>query len=136
MALMSRELIEQGLVWRYTPQRLATLIAEPETQAALACDGELIQGFALMQFGADSAHLVLMCVRREQQRNGIGRRLMNWQLLSAHVAGMASVTLELRADNAAALAFYRQFGFVETAWVPGYYEGAVAARRMTLALRS
>ena len=40
--------------------------------------------------------------------------------------------LELRTDNAAALSLYRRLGFTETQLVPGYCEGHVAARRMTL----
>ena len=50
------------------------------------------------------------------------------------MAGIASIRLELRADNAAALPFYRRLGFIETQLVPGYCEGPVAARRMTLLL--
>ena len=44
------------------------------------------------------------------------------------------MTLELRADNADALAFYRHRGFVEIESLPRYYGGTVAARRMHLDL--
>jgi ribosomal protein S18 acetylase RimI-like enzyme len=134
MAVMSRELIETGLAWRYTPLRMAALIADPETVALVACDGSGIQGFAVMQFGDEHAHLALLCVRPAQQRQGTGRRLHEWLVESARVAGIVSIRLELRADNSAALAFYRQLGFTETQWVPGYYDGRVAARRMSLSL--
>ena len=50
------------------------------------------------------------------------------------MAGIVSIRLELRADNAAALASYRRLGFTETQWVPAYYDGQIAARRMTLRL--
>ena len=50
------------------------------------------------------------------------------------MAGIASIRLELRADSAAALSVYRRLGFTETQLVPGYCEGHVAARRMTLRL--
>ena len=88
-----------------------------------------------MQFADEHAHLVLLCVRPAQQRRGIGRRLHEWLVASARVAGIASIRLELRADNAAALAFYQGLGFAETQWVPDYYDGRVAARRMSLPLR-
>ena len=39
------------------------------------------------------------------------------------MAGIVSIRLELRADNAATLSFYRRLGFTETQLVPGYYEG-------------
>lgn len=136
MAEMSRELIEAGLGWRYTPPRMAALIGDPETVALVACDGPCIHGFAVMHFGDVHAHLTLLCVKPEQQRRGIGRRLNEWLILSARVAGIVSIRLELRADNAAALSFYRGLGFSEMQCVPGYYDGQVAARRMKLLLHA
>jgi [ribosomal protein S18]-alanine N-acetyltransferase len=135
MAALSRDLIEAGLAWRYSPQRIAALVAEPEASVLVACDGARLLGFAVMQFGDERAHLSLLCVRLEQQRRGIGQRLMAWLLESACVAGMASVHLELRADNEPARMFYRAQGFSETILVPGYYEGRFAARRMVRWLR-
>ncbi len=136
MAEMSRKLIEAGLAWRYTPRRMTALISDPETVALGAYDGSRMQGFAVMQFGDIHAHLALLCVQPTQQRRGVGRRLMEWLLESAKVAGIDSIRLELRADNAAALSFYRRLGFTETQLAPGYYDGQLAARRMTLLLRA
>ena len=136
MAEMSRVLIEAGLAWRYTPTRMAALVGDPEAVALVAHDGSHIQGFAVMQFGDEQAHLVLLCVQPAQRHRGIGRRLSEWLIESARVAGIESIGLELRADNAAALAFYRGLGFTETQMVPGYYDGQAAARRMTLRLRA
>ena len=135
LARMSRDLIEIGLAWRYQPSRMEALIKDPETVALVACERSRIQGFAVMHFGELHAHLVLLCVRPTQQRCGIGRRLHEWLLQSARVAGLDSIRLELRADNAQALAFYRRLGFTETQRLPGYYGGAIAARRMSLPLR-
>ncbi len=136
MSRMSRDFIEAGLDWRYSPSRIAALVADADTSALAAC-GEAggLSGFAVMQFGDVKAHLVLMCVAPAGRRRGVGRRLLGWLLKTARVAGMASVGLELRADNAAAGAFYAALGFAETAVVPGYYQGRVAARRMRLLLR-
>ena len=136
MAEMSRQLIEAGLGWRYTPQRMAALIGDRETVVLVAHDAARLQGFAVMQFGDVRAHLVLLCVQPAQRRRGIGRRLTEWLLASARVAGIESIALELRADNAAALAFYRRLGFTEAQLVPGYYDGQFPARRMTLLLRA
>ena len=136
MALMSRDLIEAGLAWRYSPKRVAGLIAESETAAVVACDGVRLLGFAVMQFGDERAHLSLLCVQAAQQRRGIARRLLMWLLESAQVAGIASIHLELRADNEPARMFYRALGFNETNLVPGYYEGRFAARRMVRLLRA
>lgn len=135
MAILSRDLIEAGLAWRYTPRRIAALIADPGCIVLVACESEaVVQGFAVMHFGDEQAHLTLLCVRPARQRRGIARRLLDWLTASARVAGIARVDLELRADNEGALAFYRRLGFVQVQLVEGYYAARIAARRMSLRL--
>ncbi|MEW6704729.1 MAG: GNAT family N-acetyltransferase [Pseudomonadota bacterium] len=136
MAAMSRDFIEAGLGWRYSADRIVRLIGERDTCAIVAADGHgRVQGFAVMQFGDAHAHLVLLCVRPAQRRRRIGQRLVDWLLASARVAGIESVTLELRADNDTARAFYTRLGFAETTLVPGYYDARIPAQRMVLHLR-
>jgi len=135
MAEMSRELVETGLGWRYTPTRMAALISDPETVALVACEAARIRGLAVMQFGDERGHLALLCVDPGHQRRGVGRRMTEWLVDSAQIAGIVSIELELRADNLAALAFYRRLDFRETQQVPGYYGGRIAARRMVRLLR-
>lgn len=136
MARMSRDRVEAGLTWSYTPPRMAALLADPEVSSVVARGPAGLQGFALMHLGDDAAHLLLLAVDLTVQRRGIGRRLLQWQIDSARAAGAARVTLELRADNEVGYGFYRQAGFVPTGRVDGYYDGVVAARRMALALRA
>lgn len=135
VAAMSRDLIEAGLGWRYRSARIARLVAAPETTVLVAAAGERIAGFAIMEFGAERAHLMLFAVDPRQQRQGIGRRMIEWLLKSAQTAGMASVHLELRAANAGARAFYRSVGFDATLQVPDYYDGREPALRMVRVLR-
>ncbi|HZN86801.1 MAG TPA: GNAT family N-acetyltransferase [Burkholderiales bacterium] len=136
IALMSRDLVETGLGWKYDAARMLQAIRAPDTLAPLACAGGRIAGFALMEFGEERAHLVLLAVRPAERRLGIGRRLVEWLVESARVAGIASLHLELRAANEAARGFYRALGFDETIVVPGYYRGREAALRMIRVLRA
>ena len=135
IATMSRDLIESGLGWRYDAPRIARGIADPDTVALVACDGPLIVGFAMMQFGNERAHLTLLAVQPLYRRRGIARRLVQWLVESAQTAGIATIHLELRASNEAAKRFYRALEFAETVLVPGYYLGKEAAQRMLLVLR-
>jgi ribosomal-protein-alanine N-acetyltransferase len=136
IALMSRDLVESGLGWKYDAARVMKAMRDPETLTPVACDRGRIAGFAIMEFGEERAHLVLLAVRPTHRRAGIGRRLVDWLLASARTAGIASVHLELRAGNEAARGFYRAMGFDETIVVPGYYRGREAALRMIRVLRS
>ncbi|HVL57224.1 MAG TPA: GNAT family N-acetyltransferase [Burkholderiaceae bacterium] len=135
IAVMSRDLIEAGLGWSYRPERIRKLIEEPETAAVVACTAAGIAGFAIMHFGDERAHLVLLAVRREFQRQRIATRLVDWLTVSAMTAGIASLHLELREQNTAARAFYRACGFSETLRVDGYYRGDESALRMVRVLR-
>lgn len=136
IALMSRDLVESGLGWKYDAARMLQAIREPDTLAPLAIERGGIAGFALMEFGEERAHLALLAVRPAERRRGVGRLLVEWLVASARVAGIASLHLELRAGNVAARGFYRALGFDETIVVPGYYRGREAALRMIRVLRA
>jgi [ribosomal protein S18]-alanine N-acetyltransferase len=136
MARMSRDRVEAGLTWNYTPDRMAALIGDPAVSAVVARSGTRLQGLALMELGDEAAHLILVAVDLTVQRHGIGRRLMQWQIDTARAAGMERVSLELRADNEAGYGFYRHLGFEPAGRIDDYYDGIVAARRMVLALRA
>lgn len=130
IALMSRDFIESGLGWKYDAARVMRAIRDRDTLAVVACEGGkpgsrggAINGFAIMEFGDERAHLVLLAVRPSHQRLGIGETLFKWLLESSRAAGMASIHLELRSANEAARRFYRAMGFFETVLVPGYYRG-------------
>ena len=135
IAFMSRDLIEAGLGWSYRPERIVRMIRDRDTTTLVADrHGEPV-GFAVMGFGDERAHLVLLAVHPAQHRQGIARRMIDWLVESADAAGIASLYLELRAGNAAGRAFYRKMNFVETELVPGYYRGAESAIRMERVLR-
>ena len=136
IAAMSRDLVEAGLGWHYRPTVVAKLIGDPETVTVVACNARLIVGFAILSLTDERAHLVLLAVRPEARRRGIAGRMLRWLLESAAIAGIASVHVELREANPAAIALYRSAGFTEAFRLPGYYRGRETAIRMVLALRS
>ncbi len=135
IALMSRDLVEAGLGWKYDAARVQRAIRERDTVTLVACAADAVIGFVIMEFGDERAHLVLLAVHPSQRRRGIGRRLLQWLLESAQTAGIGSVHLELRERNEAARAFYRAMEFSESVRVPGYYRGREAALRMLRVLR-
>jgi ribosomal-protein-alanine N-acetyltransferase len=136
IALMSRALIEHGLPgWSWNPQRVARSIRARDTMAVVAADRGAVAGFAIMDFGDAHAHLSLLAVLPSRQRRGIGLCMMRWLEESALVAGIATVNLELRETNRAARDFYAALGFVESAYLPGYYQDKETALRMTRDIR-
>jgi len=140
IAVMSRDHIESGLGWKYDAPRITRAIRHRDMIVLAAHEPEgrrdALRGFAAMEFGDERAHLTLIAVQPAHRRRGIGRALVHWLVESALTAGIASIHLELRAGNQAAMRFYRALGFSETVLVSGYYGGRESALRMIRLLRS
>jgi ribosomal-protein-alanine N-acetyltransferase len=130
IAWMSRDLIEQGLAWSWTPQRVIASMCSPITLVAVARAGCRLVGFGIMRYGDDRARLDLLGVAADSRRCGVGRRLVHWLERPALVAGIISATLEVRAANVGAQAFYERLGYRTVTRLDGYYQGREAAIRM------
>ena len=131
IAAMSRDLIEQGLHWSWTPARVQHFIGGAESSVVVARREQRIAAFAIMHFGDEVAHLNLLAVASEHRRQGLGRRLMHWLTTTALEAGVFRINLELRAHNDGARRFYESLGFSQLGVVQGYYQGREAALRMS-----
>jgi ribosomal protein S18 acetylase RimI-like enzyme len=130
IAVLSRDLIEYGLAWRWTAARVAASIRAPEINVLVASADDKIAGFGIMRYGDDDAHLDLLAVAPRYQRRGLGRKLLEWLENCAVMAGIFRIELEVRAANLGAQRFYQRMGYRAYADIPGYYQGAEAALRM------
>jgi ribosomal-protein-alanine N-acetyltransferase len=131
IAEMSRDLIEHGLSWSWTPARVRRAILGRDCCVLIARRERKIAGFAIMYFGDQVAHLNLLAVGAEHRRQGLGRQLIDWLSASAIEAGIFRIDLELRQTNGAARAFYQSLGFQSLDVVQGYYQGREPALRMS-----
>src|SRR5690606_40789182 len=87
----------------------------------VACQAGQIQGFALMMFAPDVAHLLLIAVRPDAQRSGVGHDLLRHCEGQALARGLPALILEVRPSNTRALAFYRNRGVTQIGTRKDYY---------------
>ncbi|MGB6007561.1 tRNA (adenosine(37)-N6)-threonylcarbamoyltransferase complex dimerization subunit type 1 TsaB [Castellaniella sp.] len=85
-------------------------------------------GFALVMDAPDMAHLLVIGVRPDSQRQGVGAELLRYCAAHCHQAGLPALTLEVRPSNIRAVAFYQQHGFRQLGLRRGYYPAAHGAR--------
>ena len=135
IAAMSRDLIEAGLPWTWTPKRVAAHIKERENLAVIATVERELAGFVLAQFGAERVHLALLGVAEGRRRQGVGRQLVRWVEESAVVAGLFLMRLEVRSTNKQARRFYASLGYAESGVMPRYYSGVEDAIQFSRDLR-
>jgi [ribosomal protein S18]-alanine N-acetyltransferase len=84
-----------------------------------------VEGFAVASLLPPQAELESIGVAAGSQRRGLGRMLFDALLSELRTAGVLEITLEVRASNHAALAFYRCAGFVQTGTRRAYYADPV-----------
>jgi [ribosomal protein S18]-alanine N-acetyltransferase len=91
-----------------------------------------IAGYALLLRHAQRPawRLYSIVVDPARRGQGLGAVLLADAEAIARVAGAPALTLEVREDNATAIALYRGRGYVETGRRPGYYDDGAAAIRL------
>lgn len=86
-----------------------------------AFKAQFLQGFSVVMPILDEWHLLNLCVAPAVQRQGVGRRLLEYLLDQANKAEVASVWLEVRVSNEAAIQLYSQYGFEAVGRRRDYY---------------
>ena len=127
IAMMSRDHIEQGLRWSWSAARVRNAIADRETNVIVARQAGVIVGFALMKYGDEAAHLLLLGVAPRLRRKGTATALIDWLEATLRTAGVAIVQVEVRESNAVARAFYAERGYEQVGATRGYYQGVETA---------
>ena len=130
IAELSRDFIEYGLGWSYTPSRILGAIRSKTTNVAVIHDRGCLLAAGIMEYGDTAAHLVLLGVQPTHRRRGVGRYVLSWLEQCALTAGLEKISVEARADNPSAIGFYQGQGYRVRGRVPGYYRGVVDAVRL------
>lgn len=136
IAVMSRDLIEHGLPWSWRSERVTRAIEAANTNVVVLRDRTELDGFGIMEYWDDDAHLVLLAVRATCQRRGIGSALLHWLEVSARVAGSQRIRVEARRENVAARNFYNDHGYHELTIRPRMYSGMVDGIHLAKYLRT
>lgn len=84
-------------------------------------------GFSLCRTVADESELLLIAVRPEHHRRGIGRKLLDHFFGAAQAGGAGRVHLEVR-DGNPAVAMYRSAGFSPVGRRRDYYHASDGGR--------
>jgi ribosomal-protein-alanine N-acetyltransferase len=109
-----------GEAW--TLSQCAGLLSMPGVWLTLARDGGGLLGFSLSRIVADEAELLLLAVKSDAQRSGIGKALLGAFEQAALGRGARRLHLEVR-DGNHALNLYDSSGFTLVGRRIDYYKG-------------
>ena len=113
-----------GFAYPWSASELENLIADPNALGTAALDpaSAKLRGFVLSRLAADEAEILTIAVDPALRKIGVGRDLLRAHLGEVAAAGAARIFLEVDENNAAALALYARFGFVQVGKRQGYYK--------------
>lgn len=110
-----------GEAW--TSAQCAGLMPMPGVWLSLARSGDNVVGFALGRIVLKEAELLLLAVRQDGQRKGVGQMLLDRFILVATSRGADRLHLEVR-DGNPAMNLYLNAGFAEVGRRKNYYTGS------------
>jgi ribosomal protein S18 acetylase RimI-like enzyme len=110
---------------------LRHFITSPKSALIVAEIGGKVAGCALVLYrrGSKLARLYTIAVGREFQRRGLARQLLSAAEANATGKGRRIMRLEVRADDAGAIALYESSGYRGFGRRPRYYDGRIDALR-------
>lgn len=106
-----------------------------------ACIGDGVDGksglvgFVLSRRALDEAEVLTVVVDLSIRGKGCGQRLLGAHISRLASLGVANLFLEVDANNAAALALYRRFGFAVAGERKNYYAKGDGSRSNALVMR-
>jgi ribosomal-protein-alanine N-acetyltransferase len=109
-----------GEAW--TAPQCAGLLPMPGVWLTIAREEGEAVGFGLARIVLREAELLLLAVRRDRQRSGIGSLLLDSFARAAADRGAHFLHLEVREGNAA-VALYKRAGYFEVGRRKSYYNG-------------
>ncbi|MGW5671046.1 ribosomal protein S18-alanine N-acetyltransferase [Micromonospora sp. NPDC003776] len=113
--LFGAEQWSPAMFWNELANRHHYLVATDD-------DGSVLGYAGLAVVPPDEAWVQNIAVRRDAQRRGIGRLLLEALLAEAARRGIRSTLLEVAADNAPAQRLYAMYGFEPIGVRRGYYQ--------------
>ncbi len=85
-------------------------------------NSQTLVGLGCLWSIVEEAHITIIAVHPDYQRQGLGQTLLLALLYAAHQRGLERSTLEVRISNQSALDLYQKFGFKVAGQRKAYYE--------------
>jgi [ribosomal protein S18]-alanine N-acetyltransferase len=119
----------------WSEDEVERLLLDRSVVAHRAMTGRVLAGFILSRIVADEAEILSVAVGDARQGRGVARQLLDLHLRRLAGLGVASVFLEVGADNAPARRLYARAGFHEVGRRTGYYSAQPGTGSTALVLR-
>ena len=101
---------------------LMSYICSEDGMCFVAVDNNRVIAYLVGRIIAPEGEIYRIATTPELRGRGIGYRLLSYSLKTMRGRGLETTFLEVRSQNAPALALYRAYGFEEVGIRKGYYK--------------
>ena len=102
-------------------QAVASELDNPLSLWLVAVQNDTVIGYVGSQSVLGEADMMNLAVQPEFRRQGVGETLVSALVAALAEQKVSSLTLEVRASNAAAISLYEKLGFIQVGRRPNYY---------------
>ena len=96
-------------------------LSTPNYHGYLLKSENALIGYAMISAAVSECHILNICIKSSYQKQGYGKKLLDFLLSEAKSLKAQQVFLEVRASNKAAISLYQNSGFNELDVRRGYY---------------
>ena len=105
----------------WSANSVASELKNPLSLWLVALENGEVAGYIGAQTVPPESDMMNVAVHPDHRRKGIAEELVRTLCQQLQAAGSTSLTLEVRASNAGAIALYQKLGFVQVGRRPHYY---------------
>lgn len=105
----------------WSERSVAAELENPLSLWLVALLGRTVVGYVGSQSVMEQADMMNIAVNPDYRRQGIAESLIERLIAELKDKQVSSLTLEVRASNAPAIALYRKLGFIQVGKRPNYY---------------
>ena len=105
----------------WSEESVASELENPLSLWLVCQDGDQVLGYIGSQTVLDETDMMNVAVSPASRRRGIAAQLIETLILALKQRGSRSLSLEVRASNAAAIALYQKLGFSQVGRRANYY---------------
>lgn len=105
----------------WSERSVAAELENPLSLWLVALLGRTVVGYVGSQSVMEQADMMNIAVNPDYRRQGIAESLIERLVAELKDKQVSSLTLEVRASNAPAIALYRKLGFIQVGKRPNYY---------------
>jgi [ribosomal protein S18]-alanine N-acetyltransferase len=119
LAVMEIEKAEYPFPW--TEGIMKDCLSTANYHGFLLKEDELIIGYAMISVAVSECNILNICIKSKYQKNGYGKKLLEFLIGEAKELKAKQIYLEVRASNKVAISLYQSIGFNEMGLRKNYY---------------